>query len=575
MRHFFCLSLLSCLLSSSVMLRAQAPDNYTPISLNDLSGFESAASAWKVQGEIAMNPLNPTGMSTKAGSGILVGSKGQPIRTRTTMQDMRLRLECMLSPGAQAYIILPGGPRILLAEGTSASEPTASTSGYVGQFPIQNAAKAAGLWQVVELAYDAQLPTQPTMSRLNSLVLNGVVVQQNVYLPRRPGLSGAQPIALEVTNGTAAFRNIGFQSLANRQPLKISDLSYRLYTDAWDTATPVKLDREEKTTAITQEVANGLREFHLFFEGTMNIEESGDYTFTIAQSGPRAQLSIDGKPVVTVGESTSQDLHTGRAVLEKGTHRFILRYSRFPWRRPALGLSVTASGIRSYDLSALSSLPVPEPKPYLGVTPEDRPEMIRSFVFYGQEKAKRTHVLSVGSPAGWHYTLDLNRGALLQTWRGQFADVTEMWYERGEPQLLSTAGLTVPVSGQSSYAVLSDKSTAWPDSAAINYLGYRLTPAGVPAMRYALGAATLTDLLSADTKGLNRTVSLEGNAPANLFVLAGVGSSIVQVEKGLYRIDDRYYVRVDKKLSVTQRTSAGRQELLIPVNGKVEYSMFW
>ena len=66
------------------------------------------------------------------------------------------------------------------------------------------------------------------------------------------------------------------------------------------------------------------------------------------------------------------------------------------------------------------------------------------------------------------YTMDLNRAALLQTWRGQFADVTEMWYERGEPQLLETAGLTVPVSGQSSYAVLASNAAAWPDSSDLN-----------------------------------------------------------------------------------------------------------
>ncbi len=560
----------------STVLRGQAqPDGYTPISLNDLSAFASPSNGWKLMPELMINPTNGNVISNdKKGGGILVGTAGQTIKTKATMQDLRLRFDFMLSPGAQAYVTLPGGPRVLLSEGGPVNEAGVSTSGYTGTFPIQNATKAAGLWQTMELAYDAST-LRPDMARLNSLKLNGVAVQQGDYFPLSGSLSAGEPLSFEVTKGTVAFRNIGYQPLANRKPLSLGNLTYKLYTDSWDTPEPKKLEREAKTETITQELASGLKEAHLVFDGEMNVTEPGTYTFTIAQSGPRSLLTVDGKEVLKVGESTSQNRYSGQVRLDKGIHHFALRYSRFPWRAPALGLSVSAPGIRPYDLTALSSLPVPEPKPYLSVSPDTRPEMIRSFILYQDEKAKRTHAISVGNPAGWHYTMDLNRGALLQAWRGPFADVTEMWYERGEPQLLETAGLTVMVSGKSSYAPLSTLSAAWPDSANLNYLGYRLNADGVPTMRYAFGNATLTDQLTADAQGLTRRISVEGNAPSGMYTLLGSGDAITMLEKGLYRIDDRYYVRVDKNARVTQRNSAGKQELLLPLGDTTTYSLFW
>ena len=569
-------SSLASLLLVAALAQAQTADNYTPIPLNDLSAFESPSVDWITASEVTINPTTGSMKSNaKGGGGVLIGSAGQTLKTRTTMQDLRLRFDFMLSPGAMAYVTLPGGPRILLAEGGSVSDPGVTTSGYAGLFPTQNATKAAGLWQTLELAYDASTATNPGTGRLNAVTINGIIVQQGEYFPLAKPLNQAQPLALEVTKGAVAFRNIGYQALANRQPLTLNNLSYKLLTDPWDTKNPVKVEREGKTAAITQELGNGMREFHLVFEGEMQVEEAGEYTFTIAQSGPVAQLTVDGKEVLAVGESTSQDTHTGRMMLDKGKHRFMLRYSRFPWRAPALGLSVSTAGVRPYDLTKLSSLPVPDPKPYLSVMPDGKPEMIRSFIHYQDEKYKRTHAVSVGSPAGWHYTMDLNRAALLQAWRGQFADVTEMWYERGEPQLLETAGLTVPVSGQSSYAVLENAAAAWPDSSDLNYLGYRLDAAGTPTLRYAIGAATLTDQLAATADGLTRTLGVVGAAVPDLYALLGAGENIVLVEKGLYKIDNRYYVRVNGKAKVTQRTSAGRQELLLPLSGTMSYKLFW
>jgi len=548
--------------------------NYSLVPLKDLSSFENSGSNWTVKGNVSIHPTKNEAAKTQNGEGVLIGTAGAAISTKVKAQDLRMYAEFMLSPGAEGNIILPGGQRLRLAD-TKSKEPSALTSGFIGQFPTQNAAKAPGLWQSIELAYDASVSTVKNSARLNSLKLNDVIILESVYLPLSKSITDAQPLGLEVTKGTIAFRNVGYQLLNDRKPLTLSNLNYKLYSDKWDAKEYSKLDKEAKTTTLTQEVTNGMREFHLVYEGEMNAEEDGDYVFTTIYSGPIFTLDIDGKTVVTNGESTSQESHSGSVNLTKGTHRFKIHYSRFPWRQPALGLRVQKPGIRQYDLHVLSSLPEPEPKPYIGVTPELRPEMVRSFILLSGEKYKRTHCLSVGSPTGWSYTMDLNRGALLQAWRGQFANVTEMWYERGEPQLLEPAGLKVPVSGKSSIAVLENEKSVWPDSANVNYQGYSLDPQGFLSIRYAVASATVSDHITSSTDAINRTIEVKGNPSGSLYSLLASGKNIQLVEKGLYQVDDRYYIQIDKKAKVVLRTSGDNQELLLPVYGSANYSMFW
>ncbi|QRR00403.1 family 16 glycoside hydrolase [Dyadobacter sandarakinus] len=552
--------------------------NYSPLPLKDLSAFESSGANWSVQGNIAISPSAAAKARTQSGEGVLIGTAGTALKTKMKAADLRLSLEFMLSPGAEGHIVLPGGQKVLIADSRNQKQVGANTSGYIGQFPSQNASKAPGLWQTLELAYDASVPSLPGSARLNALTLNDVVVLETVYLPNAAATKESQPLSFEVTKGTIAFRNVGYQLLESRKPLSISNLTYKVYSDKWDSKTYEKLDHEGKSAVLTQEVTNGMREFHLVYEGEMEVTEPGEYRFTSIYSGPVFTLDVDGKSVMSGGESTSQESHAGSANLTQGKHTFKIYYSRFPWRQPALGLRVEKSGVRPYDLHTLSSLPEPEPKPYMSVIPETRPEMIRSFIQLEGEKYKRTHCISVGSADGWNYTIDLNRGALLQAWRGDFANVTEMWYERGEPQLLFPAGLNVHVSGRSSLAMLDNSNAAWPDSSNINFLGYHIQAGGYPAFRYAISNATVSDLLVPGASGLTRTFQVEGAPQGALYALLGSGKDIVEVEKGLFQIDNRYFVQVDKKVKTLVRPAGSdnvNKELLLPVSGTTTYSMFW
>jgi hypothetical protein len=569
--HKFSLLLLACPLT---VMGQNGKGNYTPLPLKDLSAFESAASNWSVQSDIAVNPVASEKPKLASGDGILVGSPGNIITSKVKAKDLRMFMEFMVSPGAEGYVILPGNQKVRISDSGRGKETNSLTSGYVGQFPTQNVAKAPGLWQSLELAYDASIPPKDNSARLNKLALNGVTVLETVYLPVANPIT-AEPISFEVKKGTIAFRNIGYQLLASRKPVTLENLTYKVYSDKWDSKTYEKLSHEGKGVVLTQEVTKGMREFHLFYEGEIDAAEAGDYIFTTIYQGNVFSLDLDGKNVITGGESSSQENHSGTVALSQGKHKFKLHYSRFPWRQPALGLRVEKAGIRPYDLHALSSLPEPEPKPYISVTPDMQPEMVRSFIQLDGETAKRTHCISVGSPQGWNYTVDLSRGALLQAWRGQFANVTEMWYERGEPQLLFPAGLTVPVSGKSSLAVLENATSAWRDSSDINFLGYKLDTQGVPTFRYAISSATVSDKLASGNNGITRTFQVEGTPQGNVYAMLGSGKDIVLVEKGLYQIDNRYYIQLDKKAKVILRPSGDGKELILPVSGTTSYTMFW
>ena len=556
------------------MLVLAQKGNYTPLPLKDLSAFENTSSNWSVKGDVSVLPSANAKLKSKPGEGILVGTSGEAIISKVKAKDLRFSADFMLAPGASGYVLLPGGQKILISDSYKDPQIGTSTSGFAGISPIQNASKAPGLWQNIEINFDASLPDNPKSSRINTLKINDVTVQETAYLPVNKLLNAdGESFGFKVNSGTMAFRNIGYQLLENSKPLTVSDLKFKVYKDSWDSKTYEKLDHEGTTKMITQEVTNGLKEFHLVYTGAIEVSETGEYIFTTIYSGPLCTLEIDGKPVVEGGQSTSQESHRGNISLSKGSHSFKLHYARFPWRSPALGLKVEKAGIRAYDLHMLSSLPVPDPKPYMSVTPEMKPEMVRSFVLLPGEIAKRTKCISVGSPNGWNYTMDLDRGALVQAWRGQFADVTEMWYQRGEPQLLYPAGLTVPVSGKSSFAKLANDSTIWPDSANVAFKGYTLNGTGFPAFRYEIDNSIVTDELVSSNAGITRTLSKSSGG--ELFALLAEAKKIIELEKGLFQINDDYFIRTDKKSKVTIRNSANKQELILPFTSQISYTLFW
>jgi hypothetical protein len=375
--------------------------------------------------------------------------------------------------------------------------------------------------------------------------------------------------------------------ITDRPVAKLTNIRYKLYENKTETTSPaelpnLKLVKEDTVSALTYEVAFGQPRWHgIVYTGDLVVDKTGPYTVALQQGG-FASLQIDGKEVIANQRLDLGFMNTAKLNLTAGKHPFTLFFGR-SWPRPGLGFFISAPDTKFQALHTRASLPEPDPVGEIAVEPGAKPEVIRSFVNFGTKK--KTHCISVGSPSGLNYTVDLNQGALLQVWRGQFADVTEMWYERGEPQLLKPLGTLAVLSGQNPLALMANSSQYWPDSLSdneIKYKGLSIDKQGYPIPHYRLRDLDVTDavLPEADGKSFTRTLTVNGPDTETLYCRLAVGSSLEEVAKGLYSVDGKYFVRFDSKLKPTQRTSFGRQELLMPVGMKdgsatVQYTLLW
>ncbi len=238
---------------------------------------------------------------------------------------------------------------------------------------------------------------------------------------------------------------------------------------------------------------------------------------------------------------------------------------------------------------------VPDPSTPQGVTPEklrlrnpilinpsDRPYLLRSFLTY--DKKTITHAASLGHPNQLNYSYDLKQGALLQVWRGKFADATDLWHQRGEPyQRIVPSGSVIKLSASPSLAVLSDANASkWPDSLSFDKVkvnGYILDKERMPTFTYSIDGYDVKDKISVvKGKSADRTISV-ANAPANLYCRVAVAGKIEKLRDGFYAIADKtWYLQLDPQTPPVLRTIAGQQELLIPVTASsptVSYSIIW
>ena len=204
------------------------------------------------------------------------------------------------------------------------------------------------------------------------------------------------------------------------------------------------------------------------------------------------------------------------------------------------------------------------------VKADGKPYLLRSFLNYGIKKL--THVISGGYPNLLNFSYDLKQGALLQVWRGDFMDVTEMWYERGEPQLAKPLGSVIILSGAPTLAVINDPNTAWPDSISFDDFGnkgYTLDKDRFPSFEYEFKGIKATDKIAAPTaNSIVREINVS-NAPENLYARLALGKTIEKVGLGLYSIDDKsYYLIVDESIKPLIRETAQGKEMLVPITKK-------
>lgn len=606
--------LLACCMAALVTQFAYAQQ---PIPLNDLSAFTTKSDNWKIVGNATADISKENAMTTTPGKGVLAcmhekGKYGTQYELISNFKhgDLDIELDFMLSKGSNSGIYLQGNYEVQLFD--SWGKKTAKYNdcggiyerwndtkpegekGYEGYAPRFNVAKAPGLWQNIKISYQAPRFDASGKKISNavflSVVLNGVTIHENVEVsgPTRGSLTAEDvpmgPLRFQGDHGSLAIKNIIINNF-DKKPGTLSDLSYKTYygnileTDDLAKLTPAE---SGKTEVLTWEILKETNNYSYVYAGTYDAPTAGEYNFRLQAPG-NSYLRVDGKYVIDAQWKADNEFREGKTNLTAGSHKIeIFNNKRDGWLRPALGLWISGPGFREVAHHAKSSAMNGRSNDPILISAGTN-TITRSFMDYKKdEKAKNhrvVHAVSVGSPANLHYTYDMDKGNVLQVWRGEFLDATPMWHDRGDGSSRPRGSVTL-LNDDMLLGKTKGNSKWQSDTTGSRYRpkGYVLDETDVPTFQYQAFGSTVTDYISVvNNQYLERIIKVN-NPVTDLVARLADGAVIEKVADGLYAVDNKsYYIQLaDKTVKPEIRGANGQQELLVPVrNGEVKYSILF
>ena len=220
-------------------------------TLNDLSSFENPGKSWRMAGGVVADLEKKNSFKVSEGSNVLVNFSddkihGSDLYSKLDYGDIDLELDFLMAAGSNSGIYFQGRYEIQLEDTWGASTTSAGKNGgiyerwdesrpdgkkgYDGHAPRQNASRAPGLWQHLEVSFAAPRfdaagnKTQP--AKMLRVVLNGVLIHENVELggPTRGGLTPEKPrgpLRIQGDHGSVAFRNIKIATFNERPPAEL------------------------------------------------------------------------------------------------------------------------------------------------------------------------------------------------------------------------------------------------------------------------------------------------------------------------------------------------------------------
>lgn len=599
----------------SLGIYAQNPKaGFIAIPLNDLSAFRQPGKNWVI-GSGAIADLNkPVFMELAKGFGTLVniptGNAEPNLATIAEMGDIELDLDFMLAKGAEARVYLQGRYGVQLSDSWAKQNTRTADCGgitarwdetrpeankeYEGIAPLMDVCRAPGLWQHLNLIFRSprinDRGEKTGNAKFEEVYLNGVLVQSQVQLsgPAKNALfkdeKNTGPLVLQAAQGSIACRNINYRMI-NPLTVHLDNIRYKYYKGEFNGNFPdlskLVVAAADTLSQLTWNTGKGDEVFALDMGADMQVPVGDNYTFSLLTNG-LGRLYIDGQLLIErITNRWNHSYYRKQLNLSPGMHKIRVVYVKNESDvKGALSLSMQGSNSDRTDLHDKSSAPVTELTDPVIIEPKNRPYLLRSFLNYGN--AKLTHVISVGDPRHTNYSYDLKRGALIQVWRGAFLDVTNMWVQRGEPQLAAPLGSVVTLSDAPQLAALADANSLWPDSVAFDDLqnkGYVLDSLRSPTFKYVMNGAAITDKISTaeDGQSLFRELTVS-HAPANFYCRITTAEKIDAISEGLYRIDDKsYYIRLDKRYKPVIRNTPKGNELIIAVSNEtpISYYITW
>ena len=579
----------------------------TQIPLNDLSAFKNPSINWTIEGGVTGN-FNGNVLTPTSGKGVMLCTLRNPRLTRTddlysVMEhgDIKMSLDFMIPTGSNSGFYLQSRYEVQIYD-TWLKKPVIDNfcgaiyhrwdesrgkgnEGYEGHAPRQNAVKAPGLWNHLEVDFKA--PTfdafgkKLTNARFNKVLLNGVLIHENIELLGVTRGSVLQEVAkapfrIQGDHGQVAFKNIMYE-IFEPSNVTFSPATYEYYEGLTKSipnkSTPTSTGTVAQPTSKLATTQNG---FLLKFKGKFNVPEVGNYTFSSQWNG-MGTLLID-KDTTIKGWYLQHEEQKKVKQLSAGEHTYSIIYMKdFSWRKNGLAVFMQKQNSEKQAITERTSLPDPEPTPLVEVKVNDQTVLQRSFMMHGNKKI--THAISVGMPSGLSFSYDLNQGGFLHLWRGKFLDATQMWHDRGEPQTAEPMGTMITSNDKFPLAYLASAETAFPDSLTKNdlkYKGYKIENTGSPNFMYEYKGLKVSDVTTPLDKfeGINRSLKFDGEA-GKLYALIAEGSDIIEVGTNRYSVDNQnYYVQVftTEINKPIVRSNNGKKQLVMPLNGLKEIS---
>ena len=574
------------------------------LPLNSLEAFSQSASNWQIIGDVA-GSYSDTSLNTTKGTGILYNAYTRAMQynsahwlfSKIEHGDILLEFDFMIPKGSNSGIYLQSRYEVQINDSWGVQLPKhgdlggiyerwKDDKGYEGKAPLKNASLAPGLWQHMEISFQAprfDASGKKTQSaKFIYVKVNGITVHENIIVsgPTRAAAfedeKAYAPIAFQGDHGVIAIKNLRY---AEQEELKVglSNIRYSYFEKSAKTpeqAAKTKPTSSGTATALDSRLASARDLFFLQFEGKLNVPVKDNYTFSMLYSGD-ASLEIDGKQVIIPSFN-----HLGgypvvaSSMLDAGEHNFKLWINKdLNWSSPGLSLFIEKPNSRGVALHAPASMPERIPAPLVAVQAEGAPTLVRSFMEHNNRKL--THVLSVGDPHQVHYAYDLLQGGILQVWKGDFLNTTEMWYERGEPQTASAMGAVRTLKGN---CPIYNPSLTKDSIVAYQYKGYTLGGNGLPTFKYEYQNLKLHDEIQPmeNRNGLSRTITIEGSQLENTKIRIAQGATIKQINNGVYVVGDQaYFISMNASLSPTIENYLGQQVLVIPAKEKIQYNIIW
>lgn len=574
----------------------QAQQN--PVKL-DLGSFEGNKGSWSEVGKVWADPTVPNELQSADGSGVLANlpskkKQGADIISKEKFGDVDLSLEFMVAPESNSGVYLQGNYEIQILDSwtTTATKPgdnggiyqrwdeskPEGQKGYQGYAPRQNASKAPGIWQKLEVSFQAAKfdasGKKIENARFLSVRLNGVTIHENleVFGPTRGAMTAEDvaegPLRIQGDHGAVAFRNIEITPFDAKTPT-VSNVSYETFQGSFNSLEELAGNAAvaKGTAASLSEVPASVSDVNLTkYTAYLNVAEAGEYQITLQVPGGMSGLAIGNE---TITDLSNRGVRVKKQLAAGDNPIQIIASKNRNWSVDGFNLSISGSGLRDTDLLVSEAGAYQDTDPIL--VDADETPVLRSFRDIPDFK-RLSHVVSVASKEQVNYAYDLETGTLIQVWRGEFLNATPMWNSRGNGVSVPR-GAVINLGTPAVNAVNSDYTA----SEEFKTKGYQLKNGSEDIVfTYQLAGKSIQDEINVldSGKGLHRSVS----GIANGYYRIAAGTEIQKIKKGFYLLPETgLYLEYDEATygaPVTHAT-AGGEGIFLPAKGNIVYNLLF